>query len=216
MSGHINESIGDIKTAPNSPSVYDNYLDSGTGHFANLVPLNDPAKRAYHDVALLKLQGKLPYHEQYLHIEGESNKPTRNIDSSSVSDSGPHAGVGGDIKTLKSTHTERSLTGFYKLSLTILPEHPLLGWRFGKGKSNRSNLGVDLLLMPPESAGDNVAGVHGRLAWRSSSAGFFVIADNLKGKPVLMNGECLVHKERVISNENMIVVGSLAYKIEYL
>jgi hypothetical protein len=208
-------------TQPNSPSVYKSYLEDfdknivddsappneeieTTGFFAQLIPLNDPAKRAFHELALLKVLGQLPYHDHFIQIEKEEVVSQTAI--SRPLDANPLA-IGA---------ADSILRGHYILSVTKLPDHPNIGWRLGKGRSKHPHLGVDLLLLPPNSPSEDVAGIHARLNWLSKSAGFFIFADNSRGKGVVINAESISQDQRLITNPSTIIVGDLAYRFEYV
>lgn len=102
-------------------------------------------------------------------------------------------------------------TDCFVFSLGLLPQFPSLGWRIGKGRPKISNLAVDILL--PD--GDGVAGVHGRFCWIKGSGGFFIIADNLRGQPVIMNGERLQHTQRLIPYRNAIAFGECYFSVQF-
>lgn len=96
-------------------------------------------------------------------------------------------------------------------SLGLLPEFPSLGWRLGRGRNRGSNRAVDILL--PE--GDGVAGVHGRFCWIRGSGGFFIVADNLRGQAVLLNGERLQQSQRLIPFRNQIAFGECLLSVQF-
>jgi hypothetical protein len=106
-------------------------------------------------------------------------------------------------------------SGSFVLSLGNLPEFAPLGWRIGKGRKNQRNAAVDLLLTPdPRDEGD-IAGLHARLSWIKGGGGFFLIADNMRGKPVTLNGETLVNEQRLIPYHNTIGIGQCYYTMKF-
>lgn len=104
----------------------------------------------------------------------------------------------------------------FALSLTQLPEYPQLGWRIGKGRSKLHNYGVDFLLTMQDDE-DDVAGIHARFHWRNGAGGFFVTADNKRGKVVLLNGEVLQQGDyRTIPRQNMIAIGECLFGLQFV
>lgn len=113
-------------------------------------------------------------------------------------------------------------TNCFKLSLGTLPEFARLGWRIGKGRDMLRNRGVDLLLTIDEhendrnSEQDRVAGIHARLNWVKGAGGFFIIADNKKGKGVMMDGEIFRTDQRLIQPKNTIMIGECVFTLQYV
>ncbi|KAH6668299.1 kinase-like domain-containing protein [Halenospora varia] len=99
----------------------------------------------------------------------------------------------------------------YLLSLTLLPEFPQLGWRFGRGRTKSPNYGVDIII--PE--GEDVAGLHGRLCWKKGLGGFLIDADNARGKDIILNGERLKYTQRVLPFRNQVSIGECLYSIQF-
>jgi hypothetical protein len=102
-------------------------------------------------------------------------------------------------------------TGCFIFSLGLLPQFPSLGWRIGKGRPRVSNLSVDILL----PNGDGVAGLHGRFSWLKGTGGFFIIADNARGLPITLNGEVLLHTQRMIPYRNTISFGECYFSVQF-
>ena len=96
-------------------------------------------------------------------------------------------------------------------SLGLLPQYPVLGWRIGKGRPKIKNNAVDILV--PD--GDEMAGVHARFCWIKGSGGFFIVADNLRGKAVILNGERLQNSQRLIPYRNSIRFGECSYTVRF-
>jgi hypothetical protein len=96
-------------------------------------------------------------------------------------------------------------------SLGLLPEFPAIGWRIGKGRSHLPNHSVDILI----HEGEGLAGVHARFCWVRGGGGFFIAADNLRGVPVLMNGEILCSTQRLIPFRNSISLGECNFSVKF-
>ncbi|KAH6670391.1 kinase-like domain-containing protein [Halenospora varia] len=97
------------------------------------------------------------------------------------------------------------------LSLGLLPEFPALGWRVGRGRANRPNHGVDILI----HEGEDLAGVHCRFCWVRGGGGFFIVADNLRGVPVILNGETLRQTQRLLPYRNSIILGECNFSVQF-
>jgi hypothetical protein len=96
-------------------------------------------------------------------------------------------------------------------SLGLLPEFPALGWRIGKGRPNRPNQSVDIRIHD----GEGMAGVHARFCWVKGGGGFFLIADNLREIPVILNGELLRRTQRLIPYRNSISLGECNFSLQF-
>jgi len=101
--------------------------------------------------------------------------------------------------------------GCFVLTLGLLPEFPALGWRIGKGRNNIRNHGVDLLILD----GEEVAGVHARFCWVKGGGGFFIVADNIRGAHVTLNGESLRQSQRLIPFRNQISIGECYFSVQF-
>jgi hypothetical protein len=105
-----------------------------------------------------------------------TNRPARSaIERTHARGSRYHASFIGE------TEFRKEKTPCFDISLHMLPQFPSMGWRIGKGRDRLLNRGVDLLLCDTNKD-DDVAGVHARLSWVKGAAGFFLIADNKRGK----------------------------------
>ncbi len=100
---------------------------------------------------------------------------------------------------------------YFLFSLGLLPEFPTIGWRLGRGRLGLPNLGVDILI----DTGEEVAGRHVRFAWVNGGGGFFVFADNLNGKEIILNGEVLQHTQRMIPFRNSLSIGECNFTIQF-
>ena len=155
------------------------------GRFAMLIPLNAVARSAIQATA----RSGSPYHQQFI---GETVVSDR-------------------------------ITKCFTLSLGNLPEFAQIGWRIGRGRDSLKNRGVGLLLTIEnedrridEGSGENrIAGIHARFNWVKEAAGFFLIADNKKGEPVMIDGEIYRHNQRSIQLKNTIIIGECVFTLRY-
>jgi hypothetical protein len=105
---------------------------------------------------------------------------------------------------ISETVFDSRVTKYFDLSLSALPQFAHLGWRIGRGRKSLKNHGVDLLLSIEDGEDhrnteeDRVAGIHARFNWVKGAGGFFLIADNKKGKKVMMDGEIFRTDQRLI------------------
>lgn len=110
----------------------------------------------------------------------------------------------------------------FELSLSNLPELSHIGWRIGRGRSfvtPKFRRGLLLFMEddPPRSeAEDPVAGIHARFNWVKGGAGFFLIADNKRGKRAMLNGEFLIADQRLIQPRNSIMIDECLFTLEYV
>lgn len=111
-------------------------------------------------------------------------------------------------------------TYYFELSLAQLPEFAHLGWRIGRGRQSADKrkplekYGVDLLLRASEA--DELAGIHARFNWVKGAGGFFIVADNKRGKKVMLSGEFFSNDRRIIPHRNNIMLGELLFSLEYV
>lgn len=123
---------------------------------------------------------------------------------------------------ISETIYDNKITKCFNLSLHTLPEFAQLGWRIGRGRESLKNRGVDLLLHVEESVDDRnpdddqVAGIHARFNWVKGAGGFFLIADNKKGKRVMMDGEFFRTDQRLIQPKNTIMIGQCVFTLRYV
>ncbi|KAL5400733.1 hypothetical protein PMIN03_012137 [Paraphaeosphaeria minitans] len=103
----------------------------------------------------------------------------------------------------------------FEISLERLPEFPRIGWRIGKGRDNLPNRGVDFLLSDTDGH-DDVAGIHARLGWIRGMAGFFLTADNKRGKRCTINGDDFANDRRSIPFRSTITLGECAFTLQYV
>jgi len=102
----------------------------------------------------------------------------------------------------------------FVFSLNNLPEFAPIGWRVGRGRSNLKNLGVDILLLMDEHS-DDIAGNHALFAWVKGGGGFFLVADNIRGKTVTLNGEELSNEQLLIPYRNTIGIGECYFTLKF-
>jgi hypothetical protein len=138
------------------------------------------------------------------------------VDATTLSNSEYHQ------QFISETISDNKVTKYFNLSLDILPEFAHLGWRIGRGRGSLKNRGVDLLLCIDEDEGDRssgedrVAGIHARFNWVKGAGGFFLIADNKKGKKVMMDGEIFRADQRLIQPKNTIMIGECVFTLRYV
>ncbi|CAG8983686.1 hypothetical protein HYALB_00006255 [Hymenoscyphus albidus] len=99
----------------------------------------------------------------------------------------------------------------FVFSLGNLPEFPTKGWRIGSGRKNRSHLSVDICI----HEGEGIAGLHARFCWVKGGGGFFLVADNLREVPVMLNGEVLKRTQRLIPYRNSITLGECNFSLQF-
>lgn len=105
------------------------------------------------------------------------------------------------------------LVGCFVFSLGNLPEFEPLGWKIGRGRNNLKNAGVDILLLVNDT--NEIAGIHARFAWVKGGGGFFLIADNMRGKMVTLNGEVLSNEQRLVPYRNTIGIGECYFTLMF-
>jgi hypothetical protein len=98
-------------------------------------------------------------------------------------------------------------------SLSELPATSALGWIIGRGRKDCKNLGVDIPLLVDDNG--EIAGRHARFTWMEGGGGFFIAADNPRGKTVTLNGEQLCREQRLIPYRNMISMGDCFFTIKF-
>ncbi|KAK7178009.1 hypothetical protein PSPO01_15946 [Paraphaeosphaeria sporulosa] len=103
----------------------------------------------------------------------------------------------------------------FEISLHRLPEFPHIGWRIGKGRDNLPNRGVDFLLCDTDGH-DNIAGIHARLGWIKGISGFFLTADNKRGRRCTINGDDFANDRRSIPFRSTITLGECAFTLRYV
>lgn len=193
--------------------------------FAKLAPSNRAACRAF-DAIARKIQADpnwKPHHRQYIVIEGlnsllntprviadeyeeplDAEAPLFEEDSTASESDAP------------SVAADTVLSGYYQLSLDLVPQFSRIGWRLGSGRPRHANDAVDFLLTPPNWPNVGVAGLHARLQFERRSGTLMLVASNLRGNPVVLNGQKYAHDTRVISRpKNVIEFGDLSYNFIY-
>lgn len=115
---------------------------------------------------------------------------------------------------IRETIIENKRVNYFSFSLSELPYFPHIGWRIGKGRDALMHRGVDLLLSTDDDD-DGVAGIHARFNWVKGASGFFLIADNKAGKRVTLNGERFRADQRLIIQNNMIMIGDCVFTLQY-
>jgi len=119
---------------------------------ARIVPQNEAAKAAFHELAVHQEQGLLhEYHSRFICVEGFAQKDS--YSSTETEEEYPaSAGDGPAAAAAKTQFTPdpEQLTGHFVLSLRIAPALASgVGWRLGKGTSRFEDRSVDILVISP-------------------------------------------------------------------
>jgi hypothetical protein len=139
-----------------------------------------------------------------------TNRPARSAIERTRARGSPH-----HASFLGETTFRDERTPCFDLSLNVLPQFPSIGWRIGSGRDQLQNRGVDLLLCNT-SKDDNVAGIHARMGWVRGAVGFFLIADNARGKRCTINGDDFTNDRRCIPFKSTITLGECAFTLHYV
>lgn len=172
------------------------------GNFAILIPRNRKALRAFNDVVM----SASPHHQKYLHV--------KKAEGNSFSD--PDSTDNPDITDTDTEPVEVSLpwAGHYCLNMDIPPMRPRLGWTLGSGRSDLTDMGVDLLLTDRRKA-CRVAGRHVRLV-HNLDTGFLLLCTDLNRK-VILDGKVEVRNQQraITSRVTGLTIGDLSYTLEF-
>lgn len=194
--------------------------------FAKLAPSNRAACRAF-DAIARKVQADptwKAHHRQYIVIEGLNsllNTPKITTEDYEELSDAEAPLFEDDITASESdvpstAASDMVLNGYYQLSLELVPQFSRIGWRLGSGRPRHANDAVDFLLTPPSWPNVGVAGLHARLQFERRSGALMLVASNLRGTPVVLNGQKYAHDTRVISRpKNVIEFGDLSYNFIY-
>lgn len=200
------------ETIPNTPDTVpleENFFSPKTsarlrGDFARLVPVNHNAILAFHSIAeRTRLEPDWnPHISKFLCIDETPRQVSPEWDGTSDTSSEATGGFQGQV-----------LTGYYRLSLDLLTDHPQLGWIIGSGRKDIRNGGVDFLLTLQKNK-HHVHGRHARLVHSQNGALMLFVG---KGKAVHVNGvERLVGSQRVIGAvRTALEFGNLSYNLEF-
>lgn len=200
------------ETLPNTPDTLpleDSFFSPRTnarlrGDFARLVPVNHDAILAFHSIAeRARLEPDWnPHIRKFLFIEETPRAISPEWDGTSDTASEAMSGYQGQV-----------LTGYYRISLDLLTNHPRLGWVMGSGRKDLPNGGVDFLLTLQKNK-DHVHGRHLRVVHAQNGALMLVVG---KGKAVHVNGiERLEGSQRVMGSvRTALAIGNLSYNLEF-
>ena len=195
--------------------------------FAKLIPSNRAACRAFDAIAQnIKADERWqPHHRQYIVIDGPGDLPDMSMtaggDASMLSHDPSPAYLDEDATASESDSQsvgapEVFLKGYYRLSLDVAPQYSRIGWRVGSGRSRHANDAVDLLLTLPGWHKTGVAGLHARFQFERRSGALMLVASNLRGTPVALNGQRYAHDMRVVGRpSNTVEFGDLSYTFVY-
>ena len=152
--------------------------------FARLVPLNKSAKIAFKELATVKQEDSswLPHIRRFIHIE----------DDGDADDSGPR--------------------GYFRFSLSLLPERFALGWVVGTGVVGEINFGIDILLTLHGDR-DDVRPQHMRFYHHRENR--VLMLKPGPNKSIILNGEEIKAQSRVLPARSGIMIGNLAYRFEF-
>ncbi|KAL9109570.1 MAG: hypothetical protein Q9227_005750 [Pyrenula ochraceoflavens] len=196
--------------------------------FAKLVPSNRAACRAFDAIAqnIKADESWKPHHRQYIVVEGPGTLPdvstTIGTDVSMLSQAPSQAVFEEDTTASESDSQsvvmqDTLLKGHYRLSLDVAPQYARIGWRVGSGRPKHANDAVDFLLTPPGWHKTGVAGLHARFQFERRSGALMLVASNLRGTPVNLNGSIFAHDMRVMGRpNNTIEFGDLSYTFVYM
>jgi hypothetical protein len=200
------------ETMPNTPDTLpleDSFFSPRTnarlrGDFARLVPVNHDAVLAFHSIAeRARLEPDWnPHARKFLFIDDTPRAISPEWDGTSDASSEALSGYHGPV-----------LTGYFRISLDLLTNHPQLGWVLGSGRKDLPNGGVDFLLTLQKNK-HHVHGRHARLVHAQNGALMLVVG---KGKAVHVNGiERLEGSQRVIGSiRTALTFGNLSYNLEF-
>jgi len=151
---------------------------------ARIVPHNDAAKTAFHNLALQNERGGLPeYHASSMCIEGFVT-PVEPETSDSESDS--------DSSTRSMSPLAAQHYGYYALSVQTPPRTAsTIGWRLGKGEHHANDTTVDILVISEACAGrarKSVGRLHASIQFNILS-GLLVLVNRSETKSVVIHDD---------------------------
>lgn len=179
-----------------SPTVYQE-------DHARITPINDAAKKAFHEIALIvKSNPEWNSHaRRFIHIDD-----IRTPDAKSAAGSSDEESEEPDAVTT-------ILNGHYRLNLAILPAKFVNGWILGTGRNRPTQADVDILISI-NGRRDNVRTRHARVLYHRESRAPMIGA--LPKKAVFLNGQEIKEQAHVLSQSQGIVIGNLAYRLDFL
>lgn len=197
-------------------------VDFGLDAFARLIPSNPAAIRAFHEIALrLEDSSYLPHSRRYMHV----NVPT---DTVRIQDTNAETVEAGTLEEERrepaspasslsddgDAEPEIQRTGYFRFSMFLLPADFRNGWIIGAGRSDKPNLGVDLLITL-DGERDFVRGRHARLVHHPTTS--MLMLRTVSGAlHVSLNAEKIDRNGRVVSwPSQSIDIGNLTYTLEY-
>jgi hypothetical protein len=216
-----------LSKIPSNSSAEDSFLD-----FARLIPSNRAACRAFDAIArkIRADENWNPHHRQFIvidkNVQSLDESPTK---TARIEERPPPTSFSDILQSRVMFDDEASdsdtpfmdpieifLTGYYRVSLDIAPQFARIGWRLGSGRPRHLNDAVDFLLTPLGYHNVGVAGSHARFQFERRSGALLLVASNLRGTPVTLNGQKFAHDMRIIGRRhNTIEFGDLTYRFEY-
>ena len=209
MANAEDEAPETIPSTPDTLLLEDSFFSPKTnaklrGDFARLVPVNHDAILAFHSIAeRARLEPDWNAHiAKFLFIEDVPRAISPEWDGHSDTASDTTGSFPGQV-----------LTGYYRLSLELLTNHPQLGWVIGSGRPDLPTGGVDFLLTLQKNK-HHVHGRHARILHAQNGALMLVVA---KKKAVLVNGmDRLEGSQRVMGSvRTALAFGNLSYNLEF-
>lgn len=201
------ESEGGSPTTPDTVCLDEPFTPKSTarhrGDFARLIPVNDGAKRALHDiiVEMRKDEDWNRHCRQFIHDDRSQSHIGDTLEDS-------------EVEGTASNVTEAVWTGYYKLNLEIPVLSVGLGIVLGGGRADLVNGGVDLLLtLKPKE--DHVRARHARLNQHYSTGVLMLFVD--KNKKVIVNGvDTITNEQRHIGHmSTSLTFGHLMYELQF-
>ncbi|RVX70515.1 hypothetical protein B0A52_05166 [Exophiala mesophila] len=201
------------------PIVSDSDLDT----FARLIPSNPAAIRAFHEIAVsLDDPAYLPHSRAFIHLDERPPPPSRPValespqigqgiaTSHDPAPSSPTSSLSDDDEP----EPRPQRTGYFCFSMFVLPSDFRSGWIIGAGRSDKVNLGVDLLITL-NGERDFVRGRHARLVHHPTTS--MLMLKTVSGAlHVSINAEKIDRNGRVVSwPSQSIDIGNLTYTLEY-
>lgn len=176
---------------------------STSSDFAQLIPVNDRARLAFHEIAVILNADRSwnPHCRKFIYVS--------DVKSKVIPGGSPESDA-----SEEDAEIQEIFTGYFRLNLTILPDNFPRGWVIGAGRSNMDHLGVDFLV----TIKGNQDGVRGRHATiRLHNVSRLPMIAPAHGKKVLLNGEEVAKEGRVLESPRMgLTIGNLAFRIEFL
>lgn len=166
--------------------------------FAQLVPVNDSARLAFDELARLKAADPEwnPHARNYIHVE-EEQEPFGDEDQSDEPSS-----------------TSRSIyTGYFRLSLALLPKRLARGWVIGSGRQALSDPDVDYLVTV-DGRRDRVRSHHAQIVYHQETR--VLLLKVPANKSVFVDGMKIQHGLRALTSVTSgLTIGNLSFQLQF-